>query len=37
MGNDTVETIIGAIVVAVAAAFLYFAYTTTSSGQPFGL
>ncbi|MBS0471514.1 MAG: outer membrane lipid asymmetry maintenance protein MlaD [Proteobacteria bacterium] len=32
-GNNTVETIMGAIVVAVAAAFLYFAYTTTSSGS----
>jgi len=32
-GNNTVETIIGAIVVAVAAAFLYFAYTSTSSGS----
>jgi phospholipid/cholesterol/gamma-HCH transport system substrate-binding protein len=33
MGNNTVETIIGAIVVVVAATFLYFAYTTTSSGS----
>ncbi len=33
MGNNTVETIIGAIVVVVAAAFLYFAYTTTSAGS----
>jgi phospholipid/cholesterol/gamma-HCH transport system substrate-binding protein len=33
MGNNTVETIMGAIVVAVAAAFLYFAYTSTSSGS----
>jgi phospholipid/cholesterol/gamma-HCH transport system substrate-binding protein len=32
-GNNTVETIMGAIVVAVAAAFLYFAYTNTSSGS----
>jgi phospholipid/cholesterol/gamma-HCH transport system substrate-binding protein len=32
-GNNTVETIIGAIVVAVAAAFLYFTYTSTSSGS----
>ena len=32
-GNNTVETIIGAIVVAVAAGFLYFAYTSTSSGS----
>ena len=31
--NNTVETIIGAIVVAVAAAFLYFTYTSTSSGS----
>lgn len=30
--NNTVETIIGAIVVAVAAAFLYFTYTSTSAG-----
>jgi phospholipid/cholesterol/gamma-HCH transport system substrate-binding protein len=33
MGNNTVETIMGAIVVVVAAAFLYFAYTSTSSGS----
>lgn len=33
MGNNTVETIMGAVVVAVAAAFLYFAYTNTSSGS----
>ncbi|HEY0104762.1 MAG TPA: outer membrane lipid asymmetry maintenance protein MlaD [Rhizomicrobium sp.] len=33
MGNNTVETIIGAIVVAIAAAFLWYAYTTTSSGS----
>src|SRR5579872_2488023 len=32
-GNNTVETIIGAIVVAVAAVFLYFTYTSTSSGS----
>jgi phospholipid/cholesterol/gamma-HCH transport system substrate-binding protein len=32
-GNNTVETIMGAIVVAVAAAFLYFAYTSTSAGS----
>ncbi|HUO89349.1 MAG TPA: outer membrane lipid asymmetry maintenance protein MlaD [Rhizomicrobium sp.] len=32
MSNNTVETIMGAIVVAVAAAFLYFTYTSTSSG-----
>ena len=31
--NNIVETIIGAIVVAVAAAFLFFAYTSTSSGS----
>ena len=31
--NNTVETIIGAIVVVVAAAFLYFTYTSTSSGS----
>ncbi|MEI9886680.1 MAG: outer membrane lipid asymmetry maintenance protein MlaD [Rhizomicrobium sp.] len=33
MTNNAVETIMGAIVVAVAAAFLYFAYTNTSSGS----
>lgn len=33
MTNNTVETIMGAIVVLVAAAFLYFAYTNTSSGS----
>lgn len=32
MQNKTVETLIGAIVVFVAAGFLYFAYTTTSEG-----
>ncbi len=32
MGNNTVETIIGAIVVAIAAAFLWYTYTTTNSG-----
>ena len=31
--SKTVETIIGALVVAVAAAFLYFAYTSTSEGS----
>src|SRR3984885_2377954 len=31
--NNTVETIMGAVVVLVAAAFLYFAYTSTSSGS----
>ena len=30
--NNTVETIIGAIVVAIAAAFIWFAYTSTSAG-----
>lgn len=33
MQNNTVETLIGAIVVAVAAGFLFFAYTTTHSGS----
>jgi phospholipid/cholesterol/gamma-HCH transport system substrate-binding protein len=33
MQNNTVETIIGAIVVAVAAGFLFFAYTSTGSGR----
>ena len=33
MGNNTVETIMGAVVVAVAAIFIYFAYTNTSSGS----
>lgn len=33
MQNNTVETLIGALVVLVAAAFLAFAYTTTSSGS----
>lgn len=32
MQNNTVETLIGAIVVAVAAAFLFFAYSSTQSG-----
>jgi len=31
--NNTVETIMGAVVVLVAAAFLYFGYTSTSSGS----
>jgi len=31
--NNTVETIIGAIVVAIAAVFLWYTYTTTSSGS----
>jgi phospholipid/cholesterol/gamma-HCH transport system substrate-binding protein len=34
--NNTVETLIGAIVVVVAAVFLYFAYTTTGSGSVSG-
>lgn len=33
MQNNTVETLIGAVVVLVAAAFLYFTYTATSSGS----
>jgi phospholipid/cholesterol/gamma-HCH transport system substrate-binding protein len=33
MGNNTVETIIGAVVVAIAAAFLWYAYNTTSAGE----
>jgi len=33
MQNNTVETLIGAIVVAVAAGFLFFAYTTTGTGS----
>ena len=33
MQNNTVETLIGALVVAVAAGFLFFAYTTTHSGS----
>lgn len=32
MQNNTVETLIGAVVVVVAAAFLYFTYTATSQG-----
>lgn len=31
--NNTVETLIGAVVVAVAAGFLFFGYTSTSSGS----
>ncbi len=31
--NNTVETIIGAIVVAIAAVFLWYTYTTTNSGS----
>ena len=31
--NNTVETLIGAVVVAVAAIFLFFAYTSTGSGS----
>jgi phospholipid/cholesterol/gamma-HCH transport system substrate-binding protein len=34
--NNTVETLIGAIVVAVAAVFLFFAYTSTGSGNVAG-
>ncbi|MEJ0026094.1 MAG: outer membrane lipid asymmetry maintenance protein MlaD [Rhizomicrobium sp.] len=33
MGNNTVETIIGAIVVAIAAVFLWYTYTATNSGS----
>src|SRR5258707_426922 len=33
MGNNTVETIMGAIVVAVAAVFLWYTYSTTNSGD----
>ncbi|HXM00771.1 MAG TPA: outer membrane lipid asymmetry maintenance protein MlaD [Rhizomicrobium sp.] len=36
MQNNTVETLIGAIVVAVAAGFLFFAYTNTGSGSVSG-
>jgi phospholipid/cholesterol/gamma-HCH transport system substrate-binding protein len=36
MQNNTVETLIGAIVVAVAATFLFFAYTSTGSGSVSG-
>jgi phospholipid/cholesterol/gamma-HCH transport system substrate-binding protein len=32
MNNNTVETLIGAVVVIVATAFLFFAYTSTNSG-----
>ena len=34
--NNTVETLIGAVVVAVAAVFLFFAYTSTGSGSVSG-
>jgi len=34
--NNTVETLIGAIVVAVAAVFLFYAYTSTGSGSVAG-
>jgi phospholipid/cholesterol/gamma-HCH transport system substrate-binding protein len=34
--NNTVETLIGAIVIAVAAVFLFFAYTSTGSGSVAG-
>ena len=33
MQNNTVETLIGAVVVLVAAVFLYFTYTATSAGS----
>ncbi|HEY1838062.1 MAG: outer membrane lipid asymmetry maintenance protein MlaD [Rhizomicrobium sp.] len=36
MQNNTVETLIGAIVVAVAAVFLFFAYSTTGAGSVSG-
>src|ERR1044072_7214002 len=36
MQNNTVETLIGAVVVIVAAAFLYFTYTATSQGSVSG-
>jgi phospholipid/cholesterol/gamma-HCH transport system substrate-binding protein len=36
MQNNTVETLIGAIVVAVAAFFLFFAFTSTGSGRVSG-
>jgi phospholipid/cholesterol/gamma-HCH transport system substrate-binding protein len=36
MQNNTVETLIGAIVVMVATAFLFFAYTSTGSGSVSG-
>ncbi|HEY4124470.1 MAG TPA: outer membrane lipid asymmetry maintenance protein MlaD [Rhizomicrobium sp.] len=36
MQNNTVETLIGAVVVIVAAVFLYFTYTATSSGSVSG-
>jgi len=36
MQNNTVETLIGAIVVVVASAFLFFAYTNTGSGSVSG-
>jgi phospholipid/cholesterol/gamma-HCH transport system substrate-binding protein len=36
MQNNLVETLIGAVVVAVAAVFLFFAYTTTGSGSVSG-
>ncbi|HWA30222.1 MAG TPA: outer membrane lipid asymmetry maintenance protein MlaD [Rhizomicrobium sp.] len=34
--NNTVETLIGAVVVAVAAVFLFYAYTSTNSGSVSG-
>jgi phospholipid/cholesterol/gamma-HCH transport system substrate-binding protein len=36
MQNNTVETLIGAIVVAVAAFFLFYAYTSTGAGRVSG-
>ena len=36
MQNNTVETLIGAVVVAVAAIFLYFAYSSTGTGSVSG-
>src|ERR1700743_3048587 len=34
--SNTTETLIGGIVVAIAAAFLFFAYTSTGSGNVYG-
>jgi phospholipid/cholesterol/gamma-HCH transport system substrate-binding protein len=36
MQNNTVETLIGAVVILVAAVFLFFAYTTTGAGRVSG-
>ena len=33
MQNNTFETLLGAVVILVAAGFLYFAYTSTSVGR----